>query len=114
MYHSHYLTYTNIMFIIVVICLGLICVANVDDLDAQSNKKLKKEPSIPILRDSNLKTELIVDKLKFPSGMEFIGNDDLLVIEKNTGIVKRVTNGKVIAELLDLNVAKKRDRKSVV
>jgi glucose/arabinose dehydrogenase len=98
------------MLIIVVICIGLICVANVDDVDAQSNKKLKKEPSIPILRDSNLKTELIVDKLKFPSGMEFIGNDDLLVIEKNTGIVKRVTNGKVIAELLDLNVAKKSER----
>jgi glucose/arabinose dehydrogenase len=98
------------MLIIVVICIGLICVANVDDVDAQSNKKSKKEPSIPILRDSNLKTELIVDKLKFPSGMEFVGNDDLLVIEKNTGIVKRVTNGKVVAELLDLNVAKKSER----
>ena len=110
MYHSHYLTNISIMFIIVVICIGLICVVNVDDVDAQSNKKSKKEPSIPILRDSNLKTELIVDKLKFPSGMEFIGNDDLLVIEKNTGIVKRVTNGKVIAEILDLNVAKKSER----
>ena len=53
-------------------------------------KNQKKEPSMPILRDTNLKTELIVDKLKFPSGMEFIGNDDLLVIEKNTGKVKRV------------------------
>ena len=110
MYHSHYLTNISSMLIIVVICIGLICVANVDDVDAQSNKKLKKEPSIPILRDSNLKTELIVDNLKFPSGMEFIGNDDLLVIEKNTGIVKRVTNGKVVAELLDLNVAKKSER----
>ena len=110
MYHSHYLTNISSILIIVVICIGLICVANVDDVDAQSNKKLKKEPSIPILRDSNLKTELIVDNLKFPSGMEFIGNDDLLVIEKNTGIVKRVTNGKVIAELLDLNVAKKSER----
>ena len=110
MYHSHYLTNISSMLIIVVICIGLICVANVDDVDAQSNKKSKKEPSIPILRDSNLKTELIVDKLKFPSGMEFVGNDDLLVIEKNTGIVKRVTNGKVVAELLDLNVAKKSER----
>ena len=98
------------MLIIVVMCIGLICVANVDNVDAQSNKKSKKESSFPILRDSNLKTELIVDKLKFPSGMEFIGNDDLLVIEKNTGIVKRVTNGKVAAELLNLNVATKSER----
>jgi glucose/arabinose dehydrogenase len=107
MYHSHYLTNISIMSIIVVMCIGLIYITNVDSVDAQSNKK---EPSIPILRDSNLKTELIVDKLKFPSGMEFIGNDDLLIIEKNTGIVKRVTNGKVVAELLDLNVAKKSER----
>ncbi|MDF2737674.1 MAG: hypothetical protein K0S93_1531, partial [Nitrososphaeraceae archaeon] len=75
MYHSHYLTNISIMSIIVVMCIGLIYITNVDSVDAQSNKK---EPSIPILRDSNLKTELIVDKLKFPSGMEFIGNDDLL------------------------------------
>jgi glucose/arabinose dehydrogenase len=95
------------MSIIVVMYIGLIYITNVDSVNAQSNKK---EPSIPILRDSNLNTELIVDKLKFPSGMEFIGNDDLLVIEKNTGIVKRVTNGKVVAELLDLNVAKKSER----
>src|SRR5918994_4683658 len=107
MYYSHYLTNIRIMSIIVVMYIGLIYITNVDSVNAQSNKK---EPSIPILRDSNLNTELIVDKLKFPSGMEFIGNDDLLVIEKNTGIVKRVTNGKVIAELLDLNVAKKSER----
>ena len=110
MYYSHYLTNISIMLIIVVMCIGLICVANVDNVDAQSNNKSKKESSFPILRDSNLKTELIVDKLKFPSGMEFIGNDDLLVIEKNTGIVKRVTNGKVAAELLNLNVATKSER----
>ena len=89
---------------------SFIYIGNISEIDAQSSTKSKKEPSIPILRDTALKTELIVDKLKFPSGMEFIGNDDLLVIEKNTGIVKRVTNGKVIAELLDLNVAKKSER----
>ncbi|HSF00846.1 MAG TPA: PQQ-dependent sugar dehydrogenase, partial [Nitrososphaeraceae archaeon] len=110
MYNSYYLTNISIMLIIVVICIGLICIDNVVNVDAQSNKKSKKESSIPMLRDSNLKIESIVDKLKFPSGMEFIGNDDLLVIEKNTGIVKRVTNGTVVAELLDLNVATKSER----
>ena len=91
-------------------CIGYLCLENIDNVDAQSNKKSKKEPSIPILQDSNLKTELIVDRLQFPSGMEFIGNDDLLVIEKNTGKVKRVTNGEVVAELLDLNVASQSER----
>ena len=57
-----------------------------------------------------MKTELIIDDLKFPSGMEFIGNDDLLVIEKNTGKVKRVTNGQVVSDLLDFNVATESER----
>jgi aldose sugar dehydrogenase len=110
MYNGHYLTKISIMLFIVIICIGLIYIENSGNADAQSMKKSKKEPSIPILRDTSLKAELIADKLKFPSGMEFIGNNDLLVIEKNTGVVKRVTNGKVVTELLDLNVAKKSER----
>ncbi|MGZ5471166.1 MAG: hypothetical protein ACXWE0_05795, partial [Nitrososphaeraceae archaeon] len=98
-----------ILLITVVTCASLIYIDNIGEIEAQSTKKLK-EPSIPILKDTNLKTELIVDKLKFPSGMEFIGNDDLLVIEKNTGKVKRVTNGEVVGDLLDLNVATKSER----
>src|SRR5665809_59 len=111
MYNSHYTTMISLILPITVLtCASLIYIDNIGDIDAQSTKKAKKEPSIPILRDTNLKTELIVDKLKFPSGMEFIGNDDLLVIEKNTGKVKRVTNGEVVGDLLDLNVATKSER----
>ena len=93
MYKGHYLTKISIMLFIVIICIGLIYMKHSGNADAQSIKKSKKEPSTPILRDTSLKAELIADKLKFPSGMEFIGNNDLLVIEKNTGVVKRVTNG---------------------
>ncbi len=111
MYNSHYSTTISVILIIIVVtCASLIYIDNIDEIDAQSTKKLKKESSIPILRDANLKTELIVDKLMFPSGMEFIGNDDLLVIEKNTGKVKRVTNGEVVGDLLDLNVASRSER----
>lgn len=111
MYNSRYSTMISVLIIIlVVICASFIYMDSISEIDAQSSKKSKKEPSIPILRDTNLKTELIVDKLQFPSGMDFIGNDDLLVIEKNTGKVKRVTNGEVVGELLDLNVATKSER----
>jgi glucose/arabinose dehydrogenase len=41
--------------------------------------------------------------------MEIIGNDDFLLIEKNTGIVKRIANGQV-TQLLDLNVASESER----
>src|ERR1044072_5439166 len=111
MYNSRYSTMISVLIIIlVVICASFIYMDSISEIDAQSSKKSKKEPSIPILRDTNLKTELIVDKLQFPSGMDFIGNDDLLVIEKNTRKVKRVTNGEVVGELLDLNVATKSER----
>jgi len=79
-----------------------------DDVDAQSKKKSKKDIN-PILTDPDLKAELIIDKLKFPIGMEIIGNDDFLLIEKNTGIVKRIANGQV-TQLLDLNVASESER----
>lgn len=79
-----------------------------DDIDAQSKKKSKKDIN-PILTDPDLKAELIIDKLKFPIGMEIIGNDDFLLIEKNTGVVKRIANGQV-TQLLDLNVASESER----
>ena len=111
MYNRHYSTMISVLIIIlVVISASFIYIESIGEIDAQSSKKSKKEPSIPILRDTNLNTELIVDKLQFPSGMDFIGNDDLLVIEKNTGKVKRVSNGEVVGDLLDLNVATKSER----
>lgn len=79
-----------------------------DDIDAQSKKKSKKDIN-PILTDPDLKAELIIDDLKFPIGMEIIGNDDFLLIEKNTGVVKRIANGQV-TQLLDLNVASESER----
>ena len=86
MYNRHYSTMISVLIInLVVISASFIYIESIGEIDAQSSKKSKKEPSIPILRDTNLNTELIVDKLQFPSGMDFIGNDDLLVIEKNTG-----------------------------
>ena len=81
---------------------------SLDDIDAQSKKKSKKDIN-PVLTDPNLKAQLIIDKLKFPIGMEIIGNDDFLLIEKNTGIVKRIANGQV-TQLLDLNVASESER----
>jgi len=79
-----------------------------DDIDAQSKKKSKKDIN-PLLTDPDLKAELIIDDLNFPIGMEIIGNDDFLLIEKNTGIVKRIANGQ-ITQLLDLNVASESER----
>jgi glucose/arabinose dehydrogenase len=57
--------------------------------------------------DLNLQiTQLTTDELNLPTGIDFLAEDDILVIEKNTGQVKRILDGKVLNEpVLDVNVA---------
>ena len=60
----------------------------------------------PIIKDTNLKAEIVFKGLTYPTGMAFLDQDDILVIEKDTGIVRRIVNGVMLQEpLLDVNVA---------
>jgi glucose/arabinose dehydrogenase len=56
------------------------------------------------VRDANLAVRTVATGLVTPSTMAFIGAGDLLVTEKNTGRVQRVTGGVVAGPVLDLNV----------
>jgi glucose/arabinose dehydrogenase len=70
-----------------------------------------KSPQIPILKDPKLKAEVVFKGLKFPTSMAFLGPDDILVLEKNNGTVRRIVGGKTLPEpLLDVNVATKEER----
>ena len=60
----------------------------------------------PIINDPNLKAELIVQGLDLPTTMAFLGDNDILVLEKDKGTVQRIVDGKMLPEpLLDVNVA---------
>jgi aldose sugar dehydrogenase len=66
---------------------------------------------IGIVRDTELTSEEIVTGLKMPTSMAFLGQDDILVTEKNTGNLKRIVNGTAMQEpLLDVNVANRGER----
>lgn len=76
-------------------------------------------PIIPILNDSSLKAELFFQQeiereggtLSPVSTMTFLNDDDILILNKNEGIVNRIVNGVLLEEpLLDANVANKRER----
>jgi glucose/arabinose dehydrogenase len=69
-------------------------------------------PPIPIIiNDSNLKAEVVFKGIEFPTSMAFLGPDDILVLEKNNGTVRRIVNGVMLPEpLLDVNVANKNER----
>ena len=63
------------------------------------------KPDIPELNDTSLQVQEYASGFKFPTGMKFLGPDDILVLEKNTGKVKEIKNGKVSGTVLDVNVA---------
>jgi glucose/arabinose dehydrogenase len=65
----------------------------------------------PRIIDENLRAELVVEGLKHPTSMAFLGPDDFLVLEKKNGIVKRIVNGSILVpSLLDVEVANEKER----
>lgn len=58
----------------------------------------------PTVLDPNLDVRTVVAGLSSPTTMAFLGPDDFLVLEKNTGRVKRVVGGTVQGTVLDLAV----------
>lgn len=65
----------------------------------------------PFVRDPDLKVQLVVDGLKLPTSMAFLGPDDILVLEKNNGTVQRIIDGQKSEEpILDVGVANKNER----
>ncbi|HEU5120102.1 MAG TPA: PQQ-dependent sugar dehydrogenase, partial [Candidatus Nitrosocosmicus sp.] len=77
----------------------------------QSSEKVPVVPVVPTVYDQNLQIELVADGFNFPTTMEFLGPNDFLILEKDTGLVKRVINGKTIeTPLLQIEVSKKDER----
>jgi aldose sugar dehydrogenase len=58
----------------------------------------------PEMLDRSLQVRTVVSGLDMPIGVAFLGRNDMLVLEKNTGRVQRVVNGVVTATVLDLGV----------
>jgi aldose sugar dehydrogenase len=74
----------------------------------------RARPSLtgPTLNDPNLKVEQIINRgFDDPTSMAFLGPNDILVLEKNTGKVLRILNGKILPEpLIVVNVANQAER----
>jgi aldose sugar dehydrogenase len=63
------------------------------------------------ITDPNLTFQPIASGFEFPTGMAFLGLNDILVIEKNTGNVIRIQNGTELKEpILHVNVANLSER----
>ncbi|MGD1836074.1 MAG: PQQ-dependent sugar dehydrogenase, partial [Nitrososphaeraceae archaeon] len=74
-------------------------------------ESLNEHPSKIILTDPNLKAEIVTSGLDFPTSMAFLGPSDFVILEKNTGLVKRVVDGNVVSKpLAEIDVSKKDER----
>ena len=68
-------------------------------------------PAGPTVKDDNLVVEKITDGLDIPTSMAFLGPNDLLVTEKETGKVVRIVDGQIQPEpVLDVPVANSIER----
>jgi len=64
-----------------------------------------------IINDTSLRVETVSTGLVRPTSMAFLGPNDILVLEKNTGNVHRITNGQLLPQpLLHVNVATQIER----
>jgi glucose/arabinose dehydrogenase len=64
----------------------------------------------PTVVDPKLEVKAVTTGLTQPVQMEFIGEDDFFVLEKSTGIVKRVKDGGAPTTVLDLTVNSNSER----
>ena len=66
--------------------------------------------SQPSLTDSNLKIQEVAKGFDFPTSMAFLGKDDIILLEKNTGNVIRLLKGNVSHQLHHIDMSFRDER----
>jgi glucose/arabinose dehydrogenase len=93
--------------LVMLLAMSLLNGYNLDDASARP----KVSPQGPTINDSALKAELVSQGLKAPTSMLFLGPNDILVTEKNSGLIQRIVNGTTSNEpLAHVNVSKADER----
>src|SRR5918995_1565726 len=95
--------HTNLM---VIIAIGLILLIPFYNTGfGQEEEKEEVATDNPKVRDPKLNIELIANGIESPTGMAFLGSDDILVLEQVKGTVQRIVNGSMLEDpILDVNV----------
>ena len=70
-----------------------------------------RPPPSPNVNDPNLRVETVFEDLEFPTSMAFLGENDILVTEKESGRVQRIVDGEMQDEpIIDVQVANNDER----
>ena len=103
-----------LVLIIMVSSISLLQVEYFTKVDAQEEETeihFSDNSGRPEINDPNFRVEEVISGLNLPTTMAFLGPNDMLVLEKDKGTVRRVTNGKLLDEpVLDFTVATQSER----
>ena len=83
---------------------GVLLVAFLAIIFSGMGDRARAQETSPSMLHPNLAVRSVVGDLVTPITMAFLGPNDILVLEKNTGQVKRVVDGVVTSTVLDLAV----------
>jgi aldose sugar dehydrogenase len=103
-----------LVLIIMVSSISLLQIEYFTKVDAQEEETeihFSDNSGRPEINDPNFRVEEVISGLELPTTMAFLGPNDMLVLEKDKGTVRRVTNGKLLDEpVLDFTVATQSER----
>jgi glucose/arabinose dehydrogenase len=75
-------------------------------IDSKYPELALSSPKGPIINDHQFKAEIVFKGLRYSTSMVFLGPNDILVAEKDSGTVRRIVNETMLQQpLLDVNVA---------
>jgi aldose sugar dehydrogenase len=109
--HSKYIKSAPTTVLVFVFILGIVINPNSFTVFGSAEPRIERTSDSPEILDPNLKVEEIVEGLELPTSMAFLGPDDILVLEKDKGTVRRIVDGQLLPEaVLDVNVANQNER----
>src|SRR5918996_197942 len=107
-------SWLGLLFVVVIFLVSRPIIGHASDLGAEadsSNLIGGVRGSSEISGMPDLDSEVVLSGIEYPTGMAFLGPDDILVLEQDKGTVQRVFQGQVLdPPVLDVNVANEKDR----
>ena len=103
--------YERITFSLVILALTVIITIEHVVFAQKENLLANNNVEPQLVKDHSLRVEEVARGLEFPTTMTFVGPDDILVLEKNSGSVRRIVDGKLLEySLLDVKSAQEGER----
>jgi glucose/arabinose dehydrogenase len=82
-----------------------------NDTDDNGNFSVLPDSNPPVVKDGSLRVEKVIEGLSAPTSMTFLDQDDLLIVQKDNGRVRHVSNGVLQpGSLLEVSVRNNSER----